>query len=476
MAQKILSETHDGNDLYRKMISPKSQKLVKITYWDCWILLVLTNDFAGNWESMIDYLKKKKGLDYGRALEGILNHIRFLHKKLDDTGLKIDDILADTDSLKRQMKKARRKILDADVMDKEKSDLMINTPHKICEKRAMRGHWNKFPVNPETYASLLEGCYKISGFYKEDQSFGLENKLSSFIERYERKTSISDRFALYRAFLTVVLEKIGMVDDSYGVIGDLYEDIFEKYFSLDHSKLAMPSQIFFLDLIELLIWEAYGFTYQKQPSFFASITSQQVPLVESILQQQWNELNQLDLEYQAEEALTMLGILYVQQQQFDEFIPCAKLMGTRHWKRITTMSEMAEQHHKYDLALAVYENCLGPGEHEKFLRDKYNKLQSKLQLRRKKIADKPDSKNAASEKPHIKPKYTEKQGQYLAFINHYRKIHGQSPAEADMQQYFKTTPSSVHQMILKLEKLGFITRIPSQPRSIEILLSQEELS
>jgi len=30
-------------------------------------------------------------------------------------------------------------------------------------------------------------------------------------------------------------------------------------------------------------------------------------------------------------------------------------------------------------------------------------------------------------------RYTEKQGKYLAFIYYYRKLHGQAPSEADMQ-------------------------------------------
>ena len=52
--------------------------------------------------------------------------------------------------------------------------------------------------------------------------------------------------------------------------------------------------------------------------------------------------------------------------------------------------------------------------------------------------------------------YTSKQGQYLAFIYYYTKIHGRSPSEADMQGYFRVSPPSVHQMVLNLEKLGFI--------------------
>ena len=41
---------------------------------------------------------------------------------------------------------------------------------------------------------------------------------------------------------------------------------------------------------------------------------------------------------------------------------------------------------------------------------------------------------------------TPKQGQYLAFIHAYTRLHQRPPAEADMQQYFAVSPPSVHQM------------------------------
>ncbi len=71
--------------------------------------------------------------------------------------------------------------------------------------------------------------------------------------------------------------------------------------------------------------------------------------------------------------------------------------------------------------------------------------------------------------------YTAKQGQYLAYIYYYTKIHRQSPAEADLQRYFNVSPPSVHQMILTLEKHGFIERVPGQPRSIRLLLEKKQL-
>jgi len=72
-------------------------------------------------------------------------------------------------------------------------------------------------------------------------------------------------------------------------------------------------------------------------------------------------------------------------------------------------------------------------------------------------------------------KYTARQGQYLAFIYYYTKIHRRAPAESDLQAYFRVSPPSVHQMILNLEKEGFIERVPGQSRSIRLLLMRDQL-
>ncbi len=74
------------------------------------------------------------------------------------------------------------------------------------------------------------------------------------------------------------------------------------------------------------------------------------------------------------------------------------------------------------------------------------------------------------------PDYTEKQGQYLAFIYNYTKINGRPPAETDMQRYFRTTPPTVHQMVLTLERKGFISREPGKARSIRVLLTPDQLA
>ena len=71
--------------------------------------------------------------------------------------------------------------------------------------------------------------------------------------------------------------------------------------------------------------------------------------------------------------------------------------------------------------------------------------------------------------------FTEKQGQYLAFIYAYTRIFRRPPAEADMQRYFRVSPPSVHQMVLTLERVGLIRRQPGVPRSIELLVAPGNL-
>lgn len=71
--------------------------------------------------------------------------------------------------------------------------------------------------------------------------------------------------------------------------------------------------------------------------------------------------------------------------------------------------------------------------------------------------------------------YTEKQGQYLAFIFYYMKINGISPAQADFQRYFGVSPPTVHQMILQLEKKQLITRVPNVSRSIAVNIAETQL-
>jgi len=77
--------------------------------------------------------------------------------------------------------------------------------------------------------------------------------------------------------------------------------------------------------------------------------------------------------------------------------------------------------------------------------------------------------------PSVAPRFTAKQGQYLAFIHYYSKMHRQAPSESDMQSYFRVSAPSIHEMIRTLERNGLIAKSPGEARSIRLLVAKEFL-
>ncbi|HEY1189167.1 MAG TPA: helix-turn-helix domain-containing protein [Gemmata sp.] len=64
--------------------------------------------------------------------------------------------------------------------------------------------------------------------------------------------------------------------------------------------------------------------------------------------------------------------------------------------------------------------------------------------------------------------FTARQGQFLAFIHLYRKLHRRGPAESDLRAFFGVTAPAAHAMVVKLEELGLITREPGVARSMRV--------
>jgi repressor LexA len=71
--------------------------------------------------------------------------------------------------------------------------------------------------------------------------------------------------------------------------------------------------------------------------------------------------------------------------------------------------------------------------------------------------------------------WTDRQGQYLAFIYDYTKVNRRPPAEADIARFFRVAPPSVHRMLVELERRNFLTRVPGEARSLQVLVPRAEL-
>ena len=84
-------------------------------------------------------------------------------------------------------------------------------------------------------------------------------------------------------------------------------------------------------------------------------------------------------------------------------------------------------------------------------------------------------KTAAKTAQKSRPRFTAKQGQYLAYLHLHRKLHGCRPSEIEIAKYFRVSPPTVHQMIVKLEEKGLITREPGVARSVRVAVPSSEI-
>ena len=69
--------------------------------------------------------------------------------------------------------------------------------------------------------------------------------------------------------------------------------------------------------------------------------------------------------------------------------------------------------------------------------------------------------------------FTPTQGRYLAFIHAYTLLYGFAPAESEIATAMSVSPPSVNQMVKMLEKMGLISRVPGQARSIRVLIPDD---
>jgi hypothetical protein len=254
---------------------------------------------------------------------------------------------------------------------------MRHTPRQRHYAYALRGFWPCFPVSPASYAARLASQFATRRWFSANQSFGLARKLDTFLDEVAsviQQDQYAQAQAMLRAFLTVVIELMEVADDSFGCLGDSFRDGFAKYLAMPRDATGITATVFFHDLLTLLIWEDYGLTYDQTEGYFARLTPDEGNLCIAYVQQQMQALQADDLDYQYEEALTLLGQIVAEQQRFEQFETLARDMGTRQWKRIIVLADRAVKQRKRPLAVAVFEAALSPGMHEGFLRQKYEQL------------------------------------------------------------------------------------------------------
>ena len=357
-------------------------KPILLTYWDLWFALVAVRDCGGDFVPLADRIKERKSffsIDR-RAVERKRSHLRDLEKRLSDVGLTAEDVVAAAGDLARsEIRRARSRVLEHSEREREWSQAMRNTPRKRRFEHALRGFWPRFPASPEPYAEEIGSHFESRDFYPERASFGLSSTLDRYVvqaNNLSKSGKSAEALALLRAWMTVVIELMSHADDSFGSIGMSFDDGFAAYLKIPLDGTGIDEDVFFPDLLDFLIWEDYGLTDDRIEGYFKGLTPAQGDRCIEHLRRRIGELKEDDLEYQSEEALTLLGRVVAEQDRFDEFEDLAREMGAREWERVIRLADRAVKKRKRPLACKVFEAALTEGPHLDFLARKYDQLKS----------------------------------------------------------------------------------------------------
>jgi Mn-dependent DtxR family transcriptional regulator len=74
---------------------------------------------------------------------------------------------------------------------------------------------------------------------------------------------------------------------------------------------------------------------------------------------------------------------------------------------------------------------------------------------------------------HRRP--TRQQGQLLAYVYWYTKVHRIPPSENEVAEFLDVRGPSAHRMIVNLAEKGYLARTPGEPRTLRVLLPREQL-
>lgn len=244
---------------------------------------------------------------------------------------------------------------------------------------ALRGIWSPFPVSPTPYYEQLCAKFNWKRYHEEDDSWDLAEKLDAETTRANKLAENgkwAEAFAMLRSVMTVAIELTDVADDSFGRIGMSFENTFKRYLAFPREKNGIAPEAFLADLLELLIFEEVGFTYDNTDGVFAKLPRKEADFCLTYLRGKMAALLTLDLDHQSEEALTLIGQVAAEQKRFDLFESLTTEMGTREWKRIIRLADAAVKSRKRDLADRIFQIALSceDGGHHDFLSQKHAQL------------------------------------------------------------------------------------------------------
>jgi len=331
------------------------------SHWDLWFCLVCLTESDGNWDALAEEIitRDRQRSVTSRTWECKRSHLLDLRDRLDAAGLTAADLAADLLEDKSLRTKARRKVLDQQLADRDLTPAMEDTPRRRLRARALRGNWPSFPVSPEEDYSVFADVVNA-----EHRSFRLAAELetSATEEHRERAGDPARQLALWRAVLTAGLEALlHGLRDSDGAVGTFLGDALETYTSLPWRETGIGPGVYWADLCEWCIWEDYGIRHRRDTAPFRGARKDDVDDVERLLLDREAEHRSHRLDYEADEAVQLIAWLAVATRSFDRFVPAAERLRAAWWMPVDAMGEAAASAGELGLAAEVYGAAIAGG-------------------------------------------------------------------------------------------------------------------
>jgi len=94
----------------------------------------------------------------------------------------------------------------------------------------------------------------------------------------ERWIEVAQALAILRGLMTVVVELMEKVDDSFGSMGMSFKEGFTAYHKITPEQTGIDHEVFFPDLLEFLIWEDYGLIDDSIDGYFQGLDQREADL------------------------------------------------------------------------------------------------------------------------------------------------------------------------------------------------------
>jgi hypothetical protein len=340
------------------------------SHWDLWYCTVVVTGFDGDWARLgEEIVRRSPRYLVGRDWEAKLSHLEDLRARLAAAELDAVALAAESAHDKKVVARARRKVLDQPLQGgRDLTPAMRATPRERLWCRAMRGHWDRFPVSPvaahEEFAEALTR--------RRDRgrgAWGITQALQRRLHDHDGRVrdDPARRLALWRGLLSAGIEALGEVRDSDGELAGFLGESLATYARLPWQPSGIDAQVYFTDLCELCVWENHGLLYQRETAPFASVGVEHRDLVEALLWSLAAELQGHRLGYPAEVAMALVAYLQAATGRLDRLVVTAERLGSEQWMPIVALAQTALAAGRCDLALEVFAAVNRPGLQQDYL-------------------------------------------------------------------------------------------------------------